>query len=53
VKSIEDGSLTVPLDRVVPLDRLETALAALENREVLGKIVLQIEGDDSHPMHAT
>jgi NADPH2:quinone reductase len=53
VRSIEDGSLTVPLDRVVPLDRLETALAALENREVLGKIVLQIEGDESHPMHAT
>lgn len=35
-----DGELRLPIDRLVPLDQVNDALAALANREVTGNLVL-------------
>jgi len=40
VRLYERGLFTPVLDRVLPLDRIADAHAALENREVMGKVVL-------------
>jgi NADPH2:quinone reductase len=50
--ALQVGSLIVLIDRVVPLERLEDALAALEGRQVRGKLVLEIGVDEGHSAHA-
>lgn len=47
VDALKARSLVVPIDRVLPLEAIESALGALESRQVRGKIVLEI-GDDGH-----
>jgi NADPH2:quinone reductase len=38
------GRMTIPIDRVLPLAEAERALAALANREIIGKVLLDVRG---------
>lgn len=42
---LASGQLRIPIDRVLPLAEADHALAALANREAVGKILLNTRGD--------
>jgi NADPH2:quinone reductase len=41
------GQLDIPIDRVLPLAEADRALAALANREIIGKVLLDTRGESS------
>lgn len=43
LEALRDARMEVTIDRVVPLDRVNDALRALEERQVLGKLVLDLQ----------
>jgi propanol-preferring alcohol dehydrogenase len=47
IRMVADGRVEVIVDRVLPLERANEALEALEAGEVVGRVVLDVAGDSS------
>ena len=37
---IRDGRMEIPIDRVLPLEKAQEALRLIEDREVIGKVIV-------------